>query len=639
MKIYRFLFILLAIFTFGFTAISQVQAASQAECTFTSNLTVGAVNDPTTNDLVNLQSFLARIGFLTSTAGDIFGPTLRTALASYQAARGISPANGYFGPITRPVLTAECLADDVSAGSTYRLITSTSGTGYGTVTGGGVYNEGALVTLQATPASGSLFSGWNNGRASGKSMKYQFTITEDQVANAVFDKSENSTASRNPRPALTNTAVAANTTSTPTQSSTKYRFTTYLNNAPDSVSSSGSISGTQNAVKTTASNTSVTGTYPAGTRMTLTAKPGPDSIFLTWFGAGPCAGGNPVCSFDLNQDNMGTEAVFKALPAGGTNTKYDFNKLVAVKAPHDYALGLETVNPNGGTINGTVVGSYQAGTLVTMTAVPNAGYQFIGWSNNGLNSQSAWNSGKCHNQGVNCNFVLDTNVIMYALFTPVTNSSNLTPIVAPNTTPNVIPAVTPSATPVVAPNVTPATTPGATGTYDLVVTKAGAAASYGVVTPMGRTSYPAGSSATVTVTITDPSKVKFAGWNDGDVCSGRALTCTLPMTKNQTANANFDFIAPYTSMFSSPSAIYSAIKSALNLQKGSVQSGVAALQKYLNTKGYVVNETPGEAGSPGNESTYFGEKTKQAVVKFQQDNGIPATGVVGAQTKEVMKTK
>ncbi len=603
---------MLAIFTFGFVNLSQVSAASQAECTFNRDLTVGSVNDPATNDLVNLQKFLTRTGFLTSPAGDIFGSTLRTALASYQVARGVSPSNGYFGPITRPMATVECLgALTPLTGAKYRLVTSTSGNGFGNVTGAGLYNEGSNVVLEATPIGNSKFSGWNNGRASGKSTRYSFVITEDQVANAVFDLSVPVT------PTTATTTVVA--------TGTMYTFTTYLNNAPgEQGESSGSISGTQSAVKTYGSNSVVTGTYPAGTRITLTATPAQGSMFLTWFGSGPCSGGNPTCTFILN-GNMGTEAVFKAVNVSANST-LGFNKIVVFKDLNlNYSMGIPTVNSSVGSVTGTPSGQLPIGSLVTMTAVPAPGYIFSGWSNNGIDGY--YSGGKCNNQGSTCSFALDVDTIIYARFSPATNSGTATPPVTPPVTPPTTPPVTPPITPVT------------TGTYDLVVTKSGAAASYGVVTPLGKTSYPAGSSATVTVSVTDSTKAKFAGWNDSDVCSGRALTCTLPMTKNQTANANFDLVSPSTSMFSSPSAIYSAIKSALNLQKGSVQSGVAALQKYLNTKGYVVNETPGEAGSPGNESNYFGEKTKQAVIKFQQDNGIPATGVVGAQTKEVIKVK
>jgi peptidoglycan hydrolase-like protein with peptidoglycan-binding domain len=42
---------------------------------------------------------------------------------------------------------------------------------------------------------------------------------------------------------------------------------------------------------------------------------------------------------------------------------------------------------------------------------------------------------------------------------------------------------------------------------------------------------------------------------------------------------------------------------------------VLELQRILNDEGFIVS-TEG-AGSPGNETTYFGDRTKQALIKYQ----------------------
>lgn len=52
------------------------------------------------------------------------------------------------------------------------------------------------------------------------------------------------------------------------------------------------------------------------------------------------------------------------------------------------------------------------------------------------------------------------------------------------------------------------------------------------------------------------------------------------------------------------------------LSKGDVSTDVLELQKYLNSNSSTQVSTEGP-GSPGNESSYFGEKTKQAVIKLQ----------------------
>lgn len=55
-----------------------------------------------------------------------------------------------------------------------------------------------------------------------------------------------------------------------------------------------------------------------------------------------------------------------------------------------------------------------------------------------------------------------------------------------------------------------------------------------------------------------------------------------------------------------------------NLSFGSSDSEVLALQKFLNLKGYTVSTTG--AGSKGNETSYFGNRTKSALIRYQNDN-------------------
>lgn len=68
--------------------------------TYTRNLTIGSRGA----DVISLQTFLESQGLLVMPQGvakGYFGILTRAALARYQASVGISPAVGFFGPITR----------------------------------------------------------------------------------------------------------------------------------------------------------------------------------------------------------------------------------------------------------------------------------------------------------------------------------------------------------------------------------------------------------------------------------------------------------------------------------------------------------------------------------------------------------
>jgi peptidoglycan hydrolase-like protein with peptidoglycan-binding domain len=69
-----------------------------------------------------------------------------------------------------------------------------------------------------------------------------------------------------------------------------------------------------------------------------------------------------------------------------------------------------------------------------------------------------------------------------------------------------------------------------------------------------------------------------------------------------------------------------------SLTLGSTGADVKNLQIFLNSKGYTVSITG--AGSPNNETMYFGPATQRAVIKFQIANNItPAVGYFGPITR------
>jgi len=75
-------------------------------------------------------------------------------------------------------------------------------------------------------------------------------------------------------------------------------------------------------------------------------------------------------------------------------------------------------------------------------------------------------------------------------------------------------------------------------------------------------------------------------------------------------------------------SVPASLLSSGNLTVGSKGAAVMDLQKFLNGNGYPVSASG--AGSPGNESSYFGSATKAALAKWQAAAGIsPASGFFG----------
>lgn len=137
----------------------NASGGSSTSYNFTSDLTVGS----TGADVSALQQLLISKGYLTAVSAPTgyFGSLTQAALGAWQAAVGISPAAGYFGPKTRAFVNSMSV-----------------GTGTGTGTGGGTVvapATGLSVSLAGdNPAPGSLISG-TNGAARVPVMAVNFT--------------------------------------------------------------------------------------------------------------------------------------------------------------------------------------------------------------------------------------------------------------------------------------------------------------------------------------------------------------------------------------------------------------------------------------------------------------------------------
>ena len=93
-------------------ALEALVSGSGGTCpALTQPLTVGSTGQQVTD----LQTFLVSAGTLVMPAGvpmGYFGPITQSAVAAWQAANGVAPAVGYWGPISLAAYNASCVASD-----------------------------------------------------------------------------------------------------------------------------------------------------------------------------------------------------------------------------------------------------------------------------------------------------------------------------------------------------------------------------------------------------------------------------------------------------------------------------------------------------------------------------------------------
>ena len=73
------------------------------------------------------------------------------------------------------------------------------------------------------------------------------------------------------------------------------------------------------------------------------------------------------------------------------------------------------------------------------------------------------------------------------------------------------------------------------------------------------------------------------------------------------------------------------------LSFGMTSADVLALQKFLNTHGYVIAQSG--AGSLGHETSYFGIKMRDAVKRYQKAHTLPQSGMVGPMTRTALNAE
>lgn len=198
----------------------------------------------------------------------------------------------------------------------------------------GTYTTGTPVTLTAVPAAGFTFRGFSGGNCSGTA-PCTVTLVDDTTVTATFD----------PIPSGMVSLMAAG---------------------------AGLGSGTVTSVPLGIDcGADCAEAYATGAVVTLTARADAGSIFAGWSGGG-CSG-TGECAVTLTANTTVT-ATFDPIPPG-------FFALSVTKMGG--GTGTVTSDPGGITCGTDCTEPYQSGTVVTLTATPDPGSTFAGWSGGG----------------------------------------------------------------------------------------------------------------------------------------------------------------------------------------------------------------------------------------------------------------
>jgi len=262
----------------------------------------------------------------------------------------------------------------------YTVATSSSPASGGTTAGGGTFAAGRSVTVTATANGGYSFANWTeNGAVVSSSASYTFTLSgkRNLVANfAVVDYTVGTSSSpaSGGGTAGSGTFAAGTSVTVTATGNGSYAFANWTENGAV-VSSSASytftLSGNRNLVAnfTLVNYTVATSSSPAsgGTTTGGGTLPAGSSVTVT-------ATPNGSYAFANWTENG---AVVSSSPSY-TFTLSGNRTLVANFAPVTYIVGVSASPSGAGTAAGG--GTFAAGSSVTVTASANTGYQFANWT-------------------------------------------------------------------------------------------------------------------------------------------------------------------------------------------------------------------------------------------------------------------
>lgn len=292
--------------------------------------------------------------------------------------------------------SASCLVTVQEApATTYSISISTSPTEGGTVSGGGQYEEGATATVTAVANEGFRFLEWTEaGTQISTEASLTFTVTNDRTLTAIFEPISEPAPGPTPKPTYTINVSATiggtasgggeyeqgrsvTLTATPEkgyrfiawtendeQISTDENYTFIADHDRTLVAKFTPIPKPTYTVQVSSTQGGVaegSGSYEEGELITVNATPDNDYRFLHW---------------EENGEQVSTDETF-------TFTADHDRTLVAIFMPISKpTYTVHVSSTQGGTVEGS--GSYKEGETVTVNAVPDAGYRFLRWEENGV---------------------------------------------------------------------------------------------------------------------------------------------------------------------------------------------------------------------------------------------------------------
>jgi uncharacterized repeat protein (TIGR02543 family) len=304
---------------------------------------------------------------------------------------------------------------------TYTLTMAVNPSGGGSTSpavGSYTHDEGAVVNLSASPASGYVFVNWTGGVANPGNPSTTVTMNSNKTITANFARLYTLTMAVNPGgsgttdPAAGDHSVVDGTVVNLTATAASgYVFVNWTGGVANPSSPTTTV--TVNANKTVTANFAVartltigvspagggttspgagTHTYAHGTMASISAYPAVGYRFLNWSG-------------DVANPN-----------SASTTVTMDADKAVIANFKRTYNLTM-SVSPSGGGSTSPAAGvhTFDEGSVVNLSATPAIGYRFVNWTGDVANPNSANTSVTMNSsKTVRANFIRQYNLTIAA---------------------------------------------------------------------------------------------------------------------------------------------------------------------------------------------------------------------------------